>query len=646
MLTAIASLAGSDSSSLGNLVDRASAVDCLCLIFQKFGDCKFLRCELSSNNGEEEYLYHKEPSGKPGLFLSWTIPSQGQGSIKRFQGLVKLDTRTKEEERELKDFWDKKFAWFSKIENGKVTTKNKLLNDVALLDILDQDPKSLLSGVCKSYATSFDQIKNETQRVLSEYEFTKEKGVRNNKLLVTLAFENESGVTEYPKQILPFVRLFSRAVSGEVSATNSSVCTVCNSQLAGALSPPYPVEFLTQDQLVYVPDGSTEKKGFALAVCQRCSDALRAGQSLINAHLSYKMLKSQLSFWLIPILPNTNEIIEYVKSLKGNGRPIYLNGIREMCQGLDSITDVSYGAENISESESWLTYLSIFYYKDSQGHIRIEGVAEGIYPSRLRELINCSRTVQGLYPYFLNNPKIMFSFPLLSRFFEEEKSESTLVSIMESLFTESQIDQSFTFSKIAEKVRSEGLTRTIRKSSMSIGRLMKSFAVSALEALIIIEYLLETGVITIEGGKRTSLSNPFDNDKPTDALRHFTNSHKLVNQSPTIRSIFLVGVAVGILLEVQMKEFKSYPFWKHLNRLELDIERVMRFYPDVKNRLMQYRTGVDKEHIENLRALIEYIGANLDFDDSEANRIQRDLIDLVFSIGLSEGYLIYHGIGV
>lgn len=643
MLTAIASLTASDDSGVSTLVDRATATDCLCLIFQKYGDYKFLKCHLSENNGEEEYLYHREPSGKPGLFLSWTIPSEGQGSIKQFQRLYKLNSRTKEEERELSDFWDKKFAWFSKIEDGKVTTRSKLLNDDVLLKLLDRDSSSLLSGVRKSYAASFDRIKNEILKFLSEHQFAKKKGVRNNKLLVTLAFQNESGVLNYPGQILPFVRLFTRAVSGEVSATNSSVCTVCNSPAAGALRPPYPVEFLTQDQIVYVSGGLAEKKGFALAVCQRCSDALRAGQSVINAHLSYKILKSQLSFWLIPIVPNASQIIEYVKSLKGNGRPVYLSGLKEMCQSLNSITDVSYETQNVSES--LLTYVSIFYYKDGQGHIRIKGVAEGVYPSRLRELINSSRTVQKLYPYFLNNPKIMFSLPLLSRFFEEKKSESTLVSVMESLFTKSQLDQSFVFSKITEKVRSEGLTRVV-KSSIPIGRLMKSFTVSVLEALIIVEYLLETGVITIEGDKKTPLSNSFENDKPVDALRRFTNSHRLINQSPTIRSIFLVGVAVGVLLEVQMKEFKSYPFWKHLNRLELDIEKVMKFYPDVKNRLMQYRTGEDAENIQNLRALIEYIGANLDFDEQETSHIQRDLIDLVFSIGLSEGYLIYRGVGV
>jgi len=647
LLTAIASLTERDRQGLGNLVDRAAARDCLCLVFQKFGDYKFLRCELSANNGEEEYLYHKEPSGKPGLFLSWTVPSQGDCSIKQFQQLLKSKEPTNAEKEKTREFWEKKFAWFSKIEEGKVATRSKLLNDTKLTAILDNDAKSLLLGICNSYAASFDQIKERVSRVLFEYEFTKEKGVRNNKLLVTIAFENKAGKVEYPKDIPSFVKLFARAVSGEISSKDSSVCSVCNSPMAGELHIPYPVEFITQDQLVYIPDGTPKKKGLALALCQKCSDSLRAGQAFINAHLSFKISQSPLFFWLLPVVPDITRATKYLELLRGNTGPVYLNHLRELCEGMEAIAAQSLEVQSSSELESWLTYVSVFCHKDSQGHTRIGGIAEGIYPSRLRELANCSRMVQRLYPYFLCDPKIMFSIPLLSRIFGEENGDSLLVKIMESLFTGGVINRDFATWKVVDQIRSRGLTRAQKKGSTRAQLLMKSFVATTLEGLITMEYLTATGVLDIEESNTTPLTDDdYRDDKAITALNKFTNSHRLVNQSATMRSVFLVGVAVGILLEIQMKEFKSYPFWKHLNRLELDIDRIKKFYPDVKARLMNYRTGAAAEEIKLLRNLIEYVGANLEFDDKDMQNTNRDYIDLVFSIGLSEGYLLFHRVGV
>ncbi|MGI0086112.1 MAG: TM1802 family CRISPR-associated protein, partial [Nitrososphaerales archaeon] len=256
-----------------------------------------------------------------------------------------------------------------------------------------------------------------------------------------------------------------------------------------------------------------------------------------------------------------------------------------------------------------------------------------------------SSIVQRRYPYFLCDPKIMFSFPLLTKFFEAERGESTIVNVMESLFTENIINPSYVISAIVEKVKSEGITRARKKGkvSMRINQKMAAFVNSTLQAMIVVEYLVEADVFRIGGTNEMSLTDNLLGDKYVDALRKYINSHRFVDQNNTVRSVFLVGVAVGILLEVQMKEFKSYPFWKHLNRLELDLIRIENLYAPVKARLMNYRKGKASGEITILRNLVEYIGQNLNFEIGE---LDRNIIDLVFSIGLSDGYLIYHNVGV
>ncbi|MGI0081487.1 MAG: TM1802 family CRISPR-associated protein, partial [Nitrososphaerales archaeon] len=394
-------------------------------------------------------------------------------------------------------------------------------------------------------------------------------------MLVTIALESANGNMEYPGDIQPFVHIFTRAVSGNVPSGANFVCSVCNSPSAAEIHIPSPLEFLTQDQLIYIPSGDPRNKARAIALCQRCSDSLRAGQSFINSHLSFKIFRSRLFFWLVPILPDAVKS-NYLNMLSGRDRPLYLSRLRDLCGSMEAAVEQSYGVQDVSDVDSWLIYLAIFCFKDTQGHTRVAGVAEGIYPSRLRKLAEASSIVQRRYPYFLCDPKIMFSFPLLTKFFEAERGESTIVNVMESLFTENIINPSYVISAIVEKVKSEGITRARKKGkvSMRINQKMEAFVNSTLQAMIIVEYLVEADVFRIGSTNEMPLTDNLLGDKYVDALRKYINSHRFVDQNNTVRSVFLVGVAVGILLEVQMKEFKSYPFWKHLNRLELDLIRI------------------------------------------------------------------------
>jgi CRISPR-associated Csh1 family protein len=635
VLTAIASLGDIGEKGLKSLVDRSGARDCIEIIFNK-GDCSFSGCEISANKGEEKYLYHREKSGKPGMFLSWTISVT---DVKKFQDLSKKSSRSKEDENQLVDFWKRKFEWFSSPSEGAWSTKSKIINDDRLMQIIDEDSSSFLHRLCESYANSLDRIRIEVGRQLEEYVFSKEKGTRTNKLLITIAFREGSG-KKYPGDVTSFVQLFTRAVSGEVAGTGNLTCTVCNSQLGYALRNPAPLEFMTQDQLVYVPEGNPQNKGKAMALCQECSDRLRAGQAFINSNLSFRILRSKLFFWLVPVVPELAPVRQYILRLAGKKKPLYLRDLRNMCEGIETVSGLSRGSEETSEAEAWLTFTSVFCYKNTNGHTRVLGIAEGVYPSRLRELVEASRTVQRRYPYFLVDPKVSFSFPLLAGFFTGKKGETTITQVMESLFTKGSIDSGRVFWILAEKVRSEGLTRF--KGSTDPPRLrMKNFVTKTLNALIIMEYLHETGVIKIGQGSGTPLMENVLRDQYVNEIQKFIASHRYLRDNETARSIFLTGVAVGILLEVQMKEFGSYPFWKHLNRLELDVTRIMSFYPQVKAKLVQYSKGEARAEIAALRTTVECIGANLNFE-IESTSADQNLVDLLFSIGLSEGYLIYH----
>ncbi len=634
VLTAIADLGDLDQGGMRSLVDKSDAEGCIAIIFDK-DDYSFMKCELSANQGEEKYLYHKDKSGKPGLFLSWTISAT---EVEKLRKLSKESSRSPEEEKQISAFWDKKFGWFSNTNGGTWSTKNKMINDTSLMRTLDNVSRSLINGVCESYANSFRQICSEVEKLLKEYVFNA-RGARANKLLVTIALR-EGAQTKYPGDIDSFVKLFTRAVLGEASGKSDLVCSVCNRQQGHEIHKPTPLEFLTQDQLVYIPDGNAENKSKAIALCQECSDKLHKGEAFINAYLSFKILKSKLFFWLVPVAPDLPPVKEYLRQLGDNKRPLYLHNLKRMCEDMEVVEKISNNLEESAEAETWLTFTSVFCYKDSNGHTRVAGIAEGVYPSRLRELTEASRFVQRLYPYFLTEPKVKFSFPLLSEFFTEGKGKNTVTQIMESLFTDNPIDSTQTYYLLAEKVRSAGLTR-FKKVVVPTKSKMRDFVIKTLNAYIVMEFLMKAGILEAgQAGPVARMENTLNNEYVNE-IQKFIASHEYLHSSETARSVFLTGVAVGVLLEVQMKEFESYPFWKHLNRLELDVSRIISFYPQVKAKLVQYSKGKASSEIDTLRPLIEYIGASLNFEQAGMTTSQ-DLVDLLFSIGLSEGYLIYH----
>lgn len=121
-----------------------------------------------------------------------------------------------------------------------------------------------------------------------------------------------------------------------------------------------------------------------------------------------------------------------------------------------------------------------------------------------------------------------------------------------------------------------------------------------------------------------------------DAIRRFLDAHTNLLKDGTLRGICAAGVATGILLEFQKENRGSTPFWGQLNRLEMDLERIRQVFPQIMNKLHEYgEQGYDDALAYLGRAEI----SNIDFSRRD---LPKDLISLIFAVGLSEGYHIVH----
>jgi hypothetical protein len=260
--------------------------------------------------------------------------------------------------------------------------------------------------------------------------------------------------------------------------------------------------------------------------------------------------------------------------------------------------------------------------------MRLISSEQGIFPKRLRQLVEAKTQVDRLHPF--PRERLRFGFPLLRDFIESPKTEgwySQVAVILSSIFLDGELDSEFVWKLLAEKVREETKGKTPLENLKRI----------ILKALAVIDYLALLGLIDVRSESIQYMNARTIGGETVDDVRRFLDSHSKLLANGTLRAVCAVGVGVGILLEVQRKRpGGSMPFWGRLNRLEIDLDRVSSFFPQVVTKLQQYNEhGYDQ--------LLNFLGAEeISKLDPTAKDLPMDLISLVFALGISEGHMIFN----
>ena len=365
---------------------------------------------------------------------------------------------------------------------------------------------------------------------------------------------------------------------------------------------------------------------------------LQKGVYFIRKHLDFSIGGARgLRFWLIPLLDPSSAkgLFEYVES-----KPLYLKNLRSICNKLELI-EVRTGAAMETKEQPFLTYAAFFYRLDQQGNMRILTSADGIYPNRLRKIVEKKSELDRKYPYFAfpkfspYPQKIYFEFPILSEFWlddGEPGKQKELAELISSIYLNLKLNTEDVNSIIIEKIRDK-----LRGAGIKVGiKKMVNLTELSFKALITMEFLEGIGVISIPESSTSPESKPAVEDRLTKELLKFLNEHLKVITPGVLRAICCAGVLTGITLVEQEERIRSTSFWNRLNRLELNFERVMSLIPQAVEKLYQYRA------MNTYRNLVAHILAReiSHLDKKKAEEFSNDLISLMFSIGLGEGYLL------
>jgi CRISPR-associated Csh1 family protein len=613
MITAIADLG--KASELEEIEALVSHIDARLVLVIKIalieGAAKYKGLSLEEKRADGLYLYRRDFSGRPGLFFTGKI---GLFDVKKAkQNRLRSKSENIEESRDavkqLKDFARKKIEWIP---------EGKLISDKAILKSIDDSMKTEIELIQNEFKSKLNLIENDV--------FAQIESLEPEELLLTVKLVDESG-EHFVGAIPKYAELFKCYVIGEKESNNEAnerrpLCTVCNRPAALSEFREKPLLFFTLDKPNFLPDGLAPNAYKVFPLCHRCYVDLQKGQKYLEDNLNFKIGLTSLRFWLIPVLGNVELAKSFLDDMNRGG--LYLKNLSRLCQTVDTVTEYDSQTESF---ESFLSFNSVFYTIDSNGHMRLLTSLGGIYPRRLRAIVEAKKKMDSIPTFYKNN--IRFGFPLLVEFLQDTKnkaSDKMLASFLGNIFTGGTVDPLIVFRFVIGRIRN------MVNDKLS----MKEFTSTCLRGIAVIQYLIELNVIEIKGAEYMETEKAKCLDDPRiEEIKGFIQNHSNLISSTTLRAVFAIGTAVGILLETQRSKLstKKSPFWNHLNRLEMDMDRIASLFPKVLNKMHQY-----EEH--QYDSLLSYLGLEAANLDPTQKDISTELLNLVFAIGLSEGYLI------
>jgi CRISPR-associated protein Cas8b/Csh1 subtype I-B len=576
----------------------------------KEGKIEYINSKLYEFDASWKYLYQRDYSGKPGLFLTGNLPRNDTEKLSY--------DNTK--------FIKRKIMWFP---------HGKLVNNTDLFQTLSDDRQKELGGIFKELEHRHEQISSDVINILTHSD--------PEQTWLTIMLEDE----EKPKfvgQIQDYVDFFNKGLIFGKGNKEELVCNVCNKS---CLVYPYterPLPFFYSDKIHFFHNGNITR---SFPVCESCYKQLQDGIKFVDTRLNYHISSSKLlqgkeksrlnkpdiRFWLIPFI-NDYEILEMFKDeLDSRKKQLYyLESLKELCSSLKSIQTYDF-EERQEYTDAFLKFSALFYYKDNKaaGLMRVLSYTPEIYPSQLRKLLIVKEKIENRYPYQHIKKEVFFvGLPLLVTFYKEisPQWQVQIIAILSKMFTGQQISTDQIIRNVNLRIH-----EAIRYS-----RDLQIISRIALMGLMLLEYLITLNNDNSDNKQVINESQILMSNISTlyeiSNTEKFIQNHKSVLSNETKKGVFAAGVSVAILLHVQENKYKkTAPFWDKLSRLDLNLQKVLSLIPEVKRLLGAYK-------IRSHDTIINYLAAQYVIDPSESKSIPKDLASYIFTLGLSFGYLL------
>lgn len=514
----------------------------------------------------------------------------------------------------VKNRWDQWFRIYS--EKYK---SNQLIN--LLSDEVQTKKEEIFNEISKKYETLNKEEKKKLVLTIKIKEGGKEKFIGDFNIFRDILKEMAKEKFYYKHNV------FSKG---------DGICSLCKGkgEVLGFASP---FSVFTVDKKGFAPEFLRENSWKQLPVCEHCAISLEAGKEFLDNYLRKKFYGYQ--FYVIPhfIFGKIQEdIIEDIKDLNRRKYSESLLGEE------DDILDL------MKEKKNVINLIFVFLKPKQKDYFDIVRYVEDVPPTWIKKLFDTIKKI--------NNNKSIFKQEYLKKLFGKKWSEDfinaswkgkklpymNMAGMIRVFFPQSRktgiYDKYFidlVGDILAQRAISEDLivnafVREIRNKHVKQDSWNE--ALYSLKSLFLLTFINELGLS--KGGykvderaekKELNLKTSGKNEEMEKFFADFANAFNASDK----KAVFLMGVLAKFLLDVQFASRDSTPFRSRLYGLKLDGKRIKKIFPEILEKLSEYKTGYPW--------LVELISRYLVETENNGWSLSKDEISYYFALGLNLG---------
>jgi len=479
---------------------------------------------------------------------------------------------------------------------------------------------------------------NRTAIIEQIKKFLQDIRAKKESAVLTLVIQ-ENGNQQYMGDIPLFKTIFIRKSRVSLyqkynteARGEDQVCSVCRNKKDEVFGFVSTYNFYTVDKPGMVSGGFDQRLAWKnFPVCISCALALERGKKYLNNYSHFRFYGFDYYIIPKPLLPGKrDDVYNVLKIFHDEGDRIKLN---ENYQALMSDTKEEILKQLSEKENSFLC--NILIYQENNNEFKIERYIEDIFPSRLKILFDAKNVVDKKpllhslqVPIFKDQKKtgersFDFTFDSIYHFFGKEKdgqdTRTYFLDIVSRIFSGKIISYPFILSGIIRKIRKSFAQNNPTKES-------------TLRGLALLAYLNELKI----------LGNYQDAIKMTNSLKSisvdvssetYKRARKIFEDFPAFfntsakSAVFLEGVLCQKLLNIQYRERKATPFRIKLQGLKLDQKKVQAIFPEIQNKLEEYKSNYYRD--------LERLISTLMIEAGDDWKLSKDEIAFYFVLGMN-----------
>lgn len=415
-----------------------------------------------------------------------------------------------------------------------------------------------------------------------------------------------------------------------VSLGREKVCYCCKKKKENVYGFVSTYKFYTVDKKGFIVGGfNSEKSWKNYPICSECAERLENGKKYIENKFSESF--AGFSYMVIPKpifeIKNEEELDNYDFVLRDFEKKIKISTSEPI--GKTLLTNENDMMEIMSEMGNNISF-NIMFYKKNNNEFKILLNIEDVLPSRLRNIFKIKEEVEKnkIFKNIFSNseyPDLKFNFGIIRDFFPNKKIEGNwdknFLEIINSIFINKKIDYQFLIKNFLRVI----YMRINDKEKFNKNANYIEFHSDFKKSWIILKFLIKMNLlINKESGV---IKEMIERNEKNEVYLNFFDEHSETFDSDIKRAIFLEGIFVQKLLNIQGRESGSSPFYARLNGLKMNEKIIKRVFVEAVNKLNEYKKGHWYKGLEKL--ISEY------FTSSNFNEISKDEMSYYFVLGLN-----------